>query len=256
MKFLSPIVTCGLPVPGQGGRVRSCWRRARGAVGARRRAVAACRVAASRARASRRDSSADRGSAVAAGRAAAECIARPGRRIASCAAMLTAPAARRASACAASSSSSSSGASGCSSAERRRDQPVGEPGVLGQQRPVQVGADHVAVRARPRARRRRCCRGPRARGRAAVRRPEVRAPAVVLESGEHAARSPGSSSTSIATLPISRGPSRADRAQVDQADARAASRRRARRSGRAADSRRRRRGSRRRGPRPRAARRA
>ena len=51
---------------------------------------------------------------------------------------------------------------------------------------------------------------------------EVRAPAVVLEAGETRGwrRGPGSS-TSIATLPISRGPSSlADRAQVDEPDAR------------------------------------
>ena len=105
-------------------------------------------------------------------------------------------------------------------AERRGDQPVGEPGVLGKQRAVQVGADHVARARRPRVRRRRCCRGPSARARAARRRPEECAPAVVLEAGEHAAATAGRRAR-----PRSRrcrsaaGPSRADRVQVDQADA-------------------------------------
>ena len=58
------------------------------------------------------------------------------------------PAARRALRCVASSSASSSGAELAGlDAERARDQPVGEPHVLGQQRAVQVGADRVAARA-------------------------------------------------------------------------------------------------------------
>ena len=52
------------------------------------------------------------------------------------------PAARRALAWAASSVASSSGSSSIS--ERQLDQAVGQPDVLGQQRAVEVGADHVA----------------------------------------------------------------------------------------------------------------
>ena len=73
--------------------------------------------------------------------------------------------------------------------------------------------------------------------------PEVRAPAVVLEAGEDARAVEPGSSTSIATLPISRGPSSRTVSQVDEPDARDRARRRARRRGRAAGSRRRRRGS-------------
>ena len=67
------------------------------------------------------------------------------------------------------SSASSSGASSPGSTpERARDQPVGEPHVLGQQRPVQVGADRVRACARPPCRCARRCRGPAARVRAAA----------------------------------------------------------------------------------------
>ena len=120
------------------------------------------------------------------------------------------PPPRRAAACAASSSASSSGASSRRrEPERRRGQPVGEPGVLGQQRAVQVGADHRAVRrrrGRPRSRRAPslpwplstrpsgCAPAPRC-----VRPPWFSKPA--------STRGPPSRSTSIATLPISRGPS-------------------------------------------------
>ena len=89
--------------------------------------------------------------------------------------------------------------------DRERDQAVGEPGVLGQQRAVQVGADQVeapdalvavaavvAVAVEDAAER----LGARA---------EVGAPAVVLEA-RRARSGPSPRSTSIETLPIRRGP--------------------------------------------------
>ena len=96
---------------------------------------------------------------------------------------------------------------------------------------------------------------PAAPVRAAVRRAQMGAPAVVLEAGQHPRR-PGVEldlDRHVADQPRAVG---AHGAQVDQADARAASRRRAGRSGRAAGSRRRRRGSRPRGRPRRAGRRA
>ena len=118
------------------------------------------------------------------------------------------PAARRALACAASSKASSSGASGASSAERRRDQPVGEPRVLRQQRAVQVGADdgpadHALDAGRARVAVARAARGPS--GCSAAPR-YVRPPWFSNPASTRGPSRPGSS-TSIATLPISRGPS-------------------------------------------------
>ena len=153
---------------------------------------------------------------------------------------------RGAPACAASSSASSSGASS-RRGRARGDQPVGEPGVLRQQRAVQVGADD-RVRAAAHALEAVAPVVAVALEHAAERllaRPEVRAPAVVLEAGEHAARGPPSSrSTSIATLPISRGPSARGPSRGRRGRRPGSPRRRARSGGRAAGSRRRRRGRR------------
>ena len=165
---------------------------------------------------------------------------------------------RRAVSWAAASSSSSSGASSGrrrSGARGQRDQAVGEPGVLREQRAVQVGAEHVqaahalaavgAVVAVP-------VQHPAERLGVG---PEVGAPAVVLEAGQRPA-APPPRSTSIETLPISRGPARARsrgrRCPRPGMDAR----RRAGSCGRAADSRRRRRAARRRRRPPRRSRRA
>ena len=122
------------------------------------------------------------------------------------------------------------------------DEPVGEPGVLRQQRAVQVGADRRRRARRPRSPTRRCCRGRAGPCPAAARRRRGAC-------GRRGSRSPAStagvapaSSTSIATLPMRRGPVHADGAQVDEPDARGPPRRRTRRRGRGAGSRRRPRG--------------
>ena len=163
------------------------------------------------------------------------------------------PAARRADACAASSSASSERLQ--LDAERQLDQAVGQPDVLRQQRPVQVGADHVAPCARPRSRPCRCCRGPSARGRAAARRRRGRCGRRGSRSRRsRAARLPRSAS--IAQLPIRRGPgSRTVRRSTRPTPGSSSSPICVAR-GRAAGSRRRRRARPRRAPRRRAARRA
>ena len=95
-------------------------------------------------------------------------------------------------------------------AERGGGQPVGEPGVLGQQRAVQVGADArcraAAAHALEAASGRRC-RGPcRTRPSGCAPGPRrVRPPWFSKPASTRGAVRP--SSTSIATLPISRGPS-------------------------------------------------
>ena len=88
-------------------------------------------------------------------------------------------------------------------------------------------------------RRCRCCRGPQDAAERLLACPEVRAAAVVLESGEHLRPGEPGSSTSMATLPISRGPSLADRLAGRRGRRPGAGPRPARSCGRAAGSRRR-----------------
>ena len=105
----------------------------------------------------------------------------------------------------ASSSGSSSGRAPVAALERQGDQVVGEPGVLRQQRAVQVGADQVvaphaleavvAVVAEAAERPARAA-GRRGRGRCGRRGSRSR----------RGSAAPPPSSASIATLPISRGP--------------------------------------------------
>ena len=130
-------------------------------------------------------------------------------------------------------------ASGCSRPSAVRDQPVGEPDVLGQQRAVQIGADHVAgagaldavdaVVAVAAGARGRAARAP---GPRCVRPPWFSKPASTAARRRRA-------STSIATLPIRRGPSERTVRSVQQPDARQRLARPARSSARAAGSRRR-----------------
>ena len=103
-------------------------------------------------------------------------------------------------------------------AQRRGDEPVGEPRVLGQQRPVQVGADHVAAAHALEAVVAVVAVARAGRGRAAARRRRGRCGRRGSRSRPARAGSP-SSSTSMATLPISRGPSLAHGVQVDEPDA-------------------------------------
>ena len=154
--------------------------------------------------------------------------------------------ARSASACAASSSSSSSdGQRIALDAERPCDQPVAQPGVLRQQRPVDVGPDHVAGARALQAAARRRCRARAGRGRAAP----VRRPGECGRRGFRSRRSRRPSTLAHAMLPISRGPVAANGAHIEQSDSRDRAPRRSRRSARAAGSRRRRRARRRRAPR-------
>ena len=71
-------------------------------------------------------------------------------------------------------------------AERRGDQPVGEPRVLGQQRAVEVGADDVVAQDALEARGARVAVALQHAAERLLAGAQVRAPAVVLEAGEHA----------------------------------------------------------------------
>ena len=119
---------------------------------------------------------------------------------------------------------------------------------FGQQRAVEVRADDVVAAHALEARRAGVAVALQDAAERLRARSEVRAPAVVLEAGEDArlGRARGAA-TSMATLPISRGPSSRTVRRSTRPDARAAPRRRARSCGRGAGSRRRRRGRPRRG---------
>ena len=149
------------------------------------------------------------------------------------------PARRARSACAAPSSASSSGASGSSSPSAVGDQPVGEPRVLGQQRAVEVGADHVVAQdALEAGRARVAVAACSTRPSGCVAGAEVRAPAVVLEAGQHARpRQPGQARPRWRRCRSGAGRPRA-RCAGRRARRPGSARRRARSGGRAAGSRR------------------
>ena len=139
--------------------------------------------------------------------------------------------------------------------ERLREQPVGEPRVARQERPVQVRPDRHGRRGSPRSRSRRRCRSRRRRARAA-RAPasrRVRPAWFSKPASVRCRRLELALEQDVADHP----PLAGDRVEREHADARAARRRGGRgRSARAAGSRRRRRAPRRRRRPPRAAPRA
>ncbi len=215
MKFLSPIVTGGLPVPGSASVVVGGRGRERGRARARPRS-----------RSSREDRGGDGGRR---GGRRRECLEDPsgvGHRESTVAApgghrrrSAQTPAARRASAWAACSSSSSSGRAArpsparSRSASRRTRRSSAAAARAGRSR-------SRCPAATPSIRLRRCCRGRAAPARAGPCRRRAACGRRDSRTRPAPARTPGSSSTSIATLPISRGPVRAHRVQVDQPDAR------------------------------------